>query len=186
MNLNRLVLGSLLVMMAFSLTSMALDTKVYTLCEDNLSINLTPGFRIVPDEEVGSSDGFLTQSFTIVSSQTKGMAMLQIMNVYGEDTMLLGPEFISNTWMMGVNIGTSLLGNNDDYSDRIIRNWYALDYMGNNVTISTLSTNATLMSALGKTADASNWNIGENKYAGLISFFDKNTTMQIIGSLKLN
>ena len=112
--------------------------------------------------------------------------MLQIMDVYDEDMKLFGPDFISQTWIMGISIGTSMLSINEDNSNRIIGNWTAIDSMGNNVTVSTMSTNNSLMSAFGKTAEISNWNIGENKYAGLVSFLDRNTTRQIIGTLKLS
>ena len=114
--------------------------------------------------------------------------MLQINDVYDEDMKLFGPEFISRSWVMGVSIGASMLSASDGRSDgdNIIGNWTAIDSMGNNVTVSTMSTNNSLMSVFGKTAEISNWNIGENKYAGLISFLDKNTTSQIIGTLKLS
>lgn len=184
--LRKLIMGLLLITMAFSLTSMALDTKVYTLCENNLSINLTPEFKIVPSEDSASSNGIFAQSFTIANGHSKGMAILSIMDVYDEDMILFGPEYISNAWLTGINLATSLLSGDDQYKDQIICNWYALDSMGNNVTVSTISTNGSIMSSFGKTVDASNWNIGGNKYAGLYSFFDKNTTEQIIGSLKLS
>jgi hypothetical protein len=186
MRSNGIIMGLLVVLAMCSLTSMALDTKVYTLCENNLSINLTPGFQIIPDKSNSQTDGAFSQGFTIVSSQSKGTAMLQIMDVYDEDTQLFGPEFISQTWIMGVSIGASMLSMNEDDSNRIIGNWTATDSMGNNVTVSTMSTNNSLLSVFGKTADVSNWNIGENKYAGLVSFFDRNTTRQIIGTLKLS
>lgn len=169
-----------------SVVSMALDTKVYTLCESNLSINLTPEFQIVPDETSSQSDGAFSQGFTIARSQPSGVAMLQIMDVYDEDMKLFGPEFISQSWTMGVSIGASLFSMDEDYSDRTIENWSAVDSMGNNVTVSTMSTNNSLLSVFGNTADVSNWNIGEDKYAGLVSFFDKNVTREIIGTLKLS
>lgn len=186
MRFCRIIQGALVVLAMCSMISMALDTKVYTLCESNLSINLTPGFQIVPDGSSSQSDGAFSQGFTIASSQSRGMAMLQIMDVYDEDMKLFGPEFISQSWMMGVSIGASLLSMDEDYSDRTIENWSAVDSRGNNVTVSTMATNNSLLSALGKTADVSNWNIGEDRYAGLVSFFDKNTTKQIIATLDIN
>ena len=186
MRSSGIILGVLVVLAMCSMTSMALNTKVYTLSENNLSINLTSGFQIVPDKSTSQTDGAFTQGFTIASSRSKGMAMLQINDVYDENMKLFGPEFISQTWITGVSIGASLLGMNGDNSNRIIGNWSATDSVGNNVTVSTMSTNNSLLSAFGKTAEVSNWNIGGNKYAGLVSFFDKNTTRQIIGTLKLS
>ncbi|MEI8003286.1 MAG: hypothetical protein WCG94_03020 [Methanothrix sp.] len=186
MRSGEIIIGALLVLAVCSMASATLDAKVYTLCESNLSINLSQGFKIIPDENVDSSDGSFAQGFTIVGSQTKGTAILQIMDVYNEDMKLFGPEFISRSWILGVNIGASMLSMDEDYSDKTIGNWSTLDYLGNNVTVSTITTNGSIIGAFGKTADISNWNIGENKYAGLISFFDRNTTKQIIGSLKVS
>ena len=186
MKLSRMILVALLVATACSTASLALDTKVYTLCESNLSINLTPGFQIKLDENAGSSDGFFSQGFTILNSLSKGNAMLQIMEVYDEDMKLYGPEFISQSWIMGISIAASMLSMDEDYSDKTIGNWSAVDYMGNNVTVNTISTNGSFMGVFGKTADISHWNIGGDKYAGLVSFFDKNTTRQIIGTLNID
>lgn len=201
-----IILWTLAVLTMCSLASATLDAKVYTLCESNLSINLSDGFKLVPDDNADTSGGSFTQSFTIGNSRIKGTAMLQIMNVYDEDLKLFGPEFISNTWKIGVGIAaspgaaSSMLSLEDDeaylnrflmkelegYSDKSIGNWTAIDYKGNNVTVGTINTEGSIVSVFGKTADISHWNIGEDKYAGLISFFDRNTTMQIIGSLRLS
>lgn len=88
----------------------------------------------------------LGEGFTITGAR-KGIAFLQIMDVYDEDMKSFGPEFISNTWTMGVNIGmgASLLGSEENYGNNMIGNWYA----------------------------------------GLVSFFDRNTTENIIKTLKL-
>ncbi|MDM7913617.1 MAG: hypothetical protein QUS09_11025, partial [Methanotrichaceae archaeon] len=166
--------------------SVALDTKVYTLCERNLSLNLSEDFRIIADENGGDWAGFFSQSFTIANKQSKGMAMLQIMDVYDEDMKALGPDFISQSWVMGVSIGASLLSSDDGISDRVIGNWTAVDPVGNNVNVNTITNNNSLLSAFGKTADVASWNIGDDRYAGLVSFYDKNTTKQIIGTLVVN
>lgn len=181
-----IVLGALLVIALCSLTSIALDTKVYTLCESNLSMNLTPGFRIISDDSTSQSEGAFSQGFTISSNQTKGIAMLQIMEVYDEDMILYGPEFISNSWIAGITFAASWLGMEEEYKDRTIEIWHALDSKGNNVTVNTISTNDSFLTGFGKTAEVSNWDIGGNRYAGLVSFFDRNTTMQIIETLDVS
>lgn len=203
MKLDKIILWTLGFLIVCSMASATLDAKVYKLCESNLSINLSDGFKMVPDDNGDASDGSFTQSFTIGNSRIKGTAMLQIMDVYDEDLKLFSPEFISNTWKMGVGIAaspgaaSSMLSQEDDeaylnrfmmeeiedYSDKSIGNWTTIDYKGNNVTVDTLSTEGSIFSVFGKTADICHWNIGGDRYAGLLSFFDRDTTQQIIGTL---
>lgn len=97
--------------------------------------------------------------------------MLHIMDVYDEDTKLLGSDYISDLWKMGIGIAaspgaasllqsmeeddeeTAILRAIEEYSDRSIGNWTATDNFGNNVTIDTLSTEGGIFSMFGKTAD---------------------------------
>lgn len=108
------------------------------------------------------------------------------MEVYDEDMILYGPEFISNSWIAGITFAASWLGMEEEYKDRTIEIWHALDSKGNNVTVNTISTNDSFLTGFGKTAEVSNWDIGGNRYAGLVSFFDRNTTMQIIETLDVS
>jgi len=185
MKYRTILLGLFLVMAAACLTAQAaMNIPVYTLCEKNLSLDPGPEFKIVPDEDTSSSEyGMFSQGFTIAGKP--GLAMLQIMDVYDEDTLILGDEFFSQSYVMGMSIGASILSLSEDSGDRIIGSWNATDSMGNNVTVSTLNTSNSLFSVMGKTADVASWNIGGNRYAGLLSFLDQNTTRQIIGTLKV-
>lgn len=186
------ILLTIAILVLFSIASATLDAKVLTLCERNLSINLSEGFKIVANDDLTSSEGSFAQGFTIVGTQTKGSAMLQVMDIYDEDTLLYGPEFISRTWKMGVNIAASMLSLEDDaedegnFTDNFLGNWSTTDYLGNNVSVTTINAEGSLLSAFGETADIAHWNIGENRYVGLVSFFDQNTTKQIIGSMQVN
>lgn len=205
MTSGRIVLWTLAVLAVCAMGSSALDARVYALCESNISMNLSQGFRIVPDESIDSSSGYLSQNVNIVNSRMKGTAMLHIMDVFDEDMKLFGSEYISEIWKMGIGIatspgiGSSLLSSEENdngerailremetYSDKSIGNWTATDYAGNNVTVSTIPTEGGILNMFGKTADICHWNIGEDKYAGLVSFFDRNTTQQIIGTLQVS
>lgn len=185
MRYGSIILGLLLVATAACLPASAdVNVPVYTLCEKNLSFDLGSDLKIVPDEDTSSSEGgMFSQGFTIAGRQ--GQALLQIMDVYDRDTQILGPEFFSQSYVMGMSLGASLLSLSEDSGDRIIGSWNATDSMGNNVTVSTLNTSNSLFSVMGKTADVASWNIGENRYAGLLSFLDQNTTRQIIETLKV-
>jgi hypothetical protein len=185
MKYGTIILGLLLVAMAACMPASAdVNVPVYTLCERNLSLDLGSELKIGPDEDTtGDDGGMFSQGFKIAGRQ--GQALLQIMDVYDEDTLFLGPEFISKSWVMGVSLEAYLFSLDEDSGDRITGNWTATDSMGNNVTVSMLNTSNSLLSFIGKKADLACWNIGENRYAGLLSFLDRNTTRQIIGTLKV-
>lgn len=169
----------------FMQSSLALEINVYGLCERNMSLDLDPSVRIVSDEDEEQSDGIFAQSFTIARAVPTGFATLQIMDVYDDDMLLLGPEFISESWTFGVGLGITYFSENE-YNDLIIGNWSTIDSRGNEVMVTTITTNKTLMSFMGDEADVANWNLQGNTYAGLISFFDRNTTEQIIGTLTVS
>jgi hypothetical protein len=186
MGYGRIILTALSIFAVCAMASMALDTKVYVLCERNLSLNLSEDFRILPEENGGDTAGTFSQTFTVANSRSKGMAMIQIMEVYDENMKAFGPEFISQSWIMGVNMAASLLSSDEDLSDRIIGNWTTIDSQGHNVTVNTISNDKSLFSALGKTADIASWNIGDDQYAGVLSFYDKNVTVDIIRTLTVS
>ncbi len=180
-----ILLGAFLVISMCSLSSVALETKVYTLCEHNLSVNLTPDFRIVADKGTESPSDTFMQVFMITDSKSSGSAMLQVIDIYDETITALNPSMVSQLLANSVSTVASYLSVTGTDSENVIGNWSTIDFLGQNVTVNTMNTKGTPLNVFGKTADIAYWNIGENKYAGLISFFDKNTTQQIINTLEL-
>jgi len=188
MRFDRFVLGALIVAAICSIASATLDAKVYTICENNMSINLTPNFRIIPDQSgTASTDGLFMQAFTIAGTGSKGVASLATMDVYDENLRALGPEAISQMFSGGMSSVLSAFSSlSDTERDNIVGNWSTVDNKGENVTIETMDTKGSLLSMYGKKVDIAFWNIRDNSYVILVSSFDKNTTSNIINTLEIN
>ena len=162
-----------------------LDAKIYTLCESNISINLTPDFRLLSDQSSdASTNGLLIQSFTIAGTKSKGLGSLAIMEVYDEKMKALGPDAISQLFSGGISYFASSLV--DTGEDNSLGNWSTLDNNGENVTVEILDTKGSMLSMFGKKANMAFWNLENDHYALLISSLDKNITADIIKTLKIN
>jgi hypothetical protein len=184
MRLAKIILGALMVIAVCSVASATLDAKVYTLCERNLSMNLTPNFHIIPAQGASSANGLFMQGYTITGTGSKGLAMLATMDIYDETMKLYEREAFSQ---MFTGAMSSLMSySSDTETDNVIGNWSTLDKNGENVTVDTLDTKGSLFSMYGKRMDSAFWNIGGDNYAYLISSFDKNVTSQMINSLEIN
>lgn len=184
MKLDNIMMAVLMVIAISSIASATLDAKVYTLCENNISVNLTPNFRLIPDQSINSPGGVFMQGFTITGTGSKGIAELSTMDIYDENVNALGSEAISQLFSGSVLFAASY--SDESGTDNIIGNWSAVDNKGENVTIDTLDTKGTLFSIYGKRVDTALWNIEDSKYAYLISTFDKDVTSQIINTLEIN
>jgi|WetSurMetagenome_2_1015567.scaffolds.fasta_scaffold70781_4 hypothetical protein len=188
MRSEKIVLVALIVAAICSIASATLDAKVYTISENNISINLTPNFRLVPDQSgTESPAGLFMQSFTITGTGTKGLATLAIMDVYDENMKALGPEAISQLFSGSFSSIISSISSLDDTErDNIVGNWSTLDNNGENVTIEIMDTKGSLLSMYGKKVDMAFWNIKDDSYAFLISSFDKDITSKIVNTLEIN
>lgn len=181
-----------------SAASATLDTKVYTLCEGNLSMNLTPNYHIIPSQGTSSPSGLFSQGFTITGSGSKGLAMLETVNIYDETMKLYDTEALSQIFTSVTSSALSYSGNpemdstmgnsytGDSEKDNTIGNWSAVDRNGENVTVVTMDTKGSILSIYGKKVDIAFWNLNGDNYAYLVSSFDQNVTRQIISSLKIN
>jgi hypothetical protein len=198
MKLAKIILGALMVVAMCSAASATLDAKVYTLCEGNLSMNLTPNYHIIPSQGTSSPSGLFSQGFTITGSGSKGLALLETVNIYDETMKLYDTEALSQIFTsvtssalsysgnpeMDSTMGNSYIG--DSERDNTIGNWSAVDRNGENVTVATMDTKGSLLSIYGKKVDIAFWNLNGDNYAYLVSSFDQNVTRQIISSLKIN
>ncbi len=198
MKLAKIILGALMVVAICSAASATLDTKVYTLCEGNLSMNLTPNYHIIPSQGTSSPSGLFSQGFTITGSGSKGLAMLETVNIYDETMKLYDTEALSQIFTSVTSSALSYSGNpemdstmgnsytGDSEKDNTIGNWSAVDRNGENVTVVTMDTKGSILSIYGKKVDIAFWNLNGDNYAYLVSSFDQNVTRQIISSLKIN
>jgi hypothetical protein len=167
-----------------SMASATLDAKVYTLCEKNISIDLTPNFRLIPDKGASGSDGVFGHGVTITGIGSKGMATLSIMDIYDETMKSFDTETLSRLLTGGLSLISSY--SSDLETGNFTDNWSTVAYNGENVTVNTMDTKGTLFSVYGKKVDMAFWNLEDSRYAYLISTFDKNTTSKIINTLEIN
>ena len=188
MRVNKIALVAFIVVAICSIASATLDARVYTICENNISINLTPNFRIIPDQSsTASTDGLFMQAFTITGTGIKGVASLSTMDVYSENLKALGPEAISQMFSGGMSSFLSaFLSTSDTESDNIVGNWSTVDNKGENVTIDTMDTKGSMLSMYGKKVDMAFWNIRDYRYVMMVSSFDRNITSKIINTLEIN
>jgi hypothetical protein len=186
MRLDKIVFVALIVVAICSVASATQDAKFYTLCENKISINLPPNFRLLPDSSgsTTSPSGLFMQSFTIAGTGSKGLAMLSTMDVYDENIKALGTEAISQLFLGGITSVLSSLSNTE--RDNIVGNWSTIDNKGENVTIETQDTRGSPLSIYGKKVDIAFWNIKNDSYAFLVSSFDKNITSTVVNTLEIS
>ena len=180
MKLLKIIVGVLLVTISCVFASLAMETEVYTLEERNLSLDENLGFEVAAKTVENNTGGSFIEDLTITNTQTKGMAMVQIMTVYDPTSKALGSDKISQLWMQGALESAASDGAN------VTGNWTATSNMGENVTVTSVKVIEPKIKAMGSTVEIANWMIDDDVYAGIMSFFDKNTTTKIIENLEIN
>jgi len=166
------------------MASATLDAKVHTLCEKNISIDLGTNFRLTPNGNPSGSDGVFSESVTIIGAGSKGMATIEISDIYDEKINSLGTEGLSQIMMGAVSYATSY--SSDLETGNYTSYWSAVSSRGENVTVNTMDTRGTSLSIYGKEVDIAFWNLEDSIYGFVISTFDKNTTSKIINTLEIN
>jgi hypothetical protein len=186
MRTGEIIIGALVVLAVCSMASATLDAKVYTLCEKNISMDLPPNFHIVSGQSTSASgsDGVFTHTVTITGIGSKGMAHLEIMDIYDETMKSLDTETLSQLITGAVSYLSSY--SSDLETGNFTSNWPTVDFNGENVTVNTMDTKGTALSVFGKKVDMAFWNLEGSRYAYLISTLDKNTTSKIINTLEIN
>jgi hypothetical protein len=180
MRLLKIIVGILLVTAFCVFASLAMETKVYTLAERNLSLNGNLGFEVAAKTVENNTGGSFIEDLTITNAQTKGMALVQIMTVYDPTLKALGSDMISQLWMQGALESAATDGAN------VTGNWTATSNMGEDVAVTSVKVIEPKLNAMGGTVEIANWMIDDDIYAGIMSFFDKNTTKKIIENLEIN
>ena len=180
MRFQKTIIGVLLVTISCVFASLAMETEVYTLAERNLSLDENLGFEVAAKTVENNTGGSFIEDLTITNIKTKGMAMVQIMTVYDPTMKALGPDKISQLWMQGALESAASDGAN------VTGNWTATSSLGENVTITSVKVIEPKIKAMGSTMEIANWMIDDDIYAGIMSFFDRNTTTKIIENLEIN
>jgi hypothetical protein len=180
MRFQKTIIGVLLVTAFCVFASFAMETEVYTLAERNLSLDENLGFEVAAKTVENNTGGSFIEDLTITNTQTKGMAMVQIMTVYDPLSKALDQDTISQLWMQGALESAASDGAN------VTGNWTATSKMGENVTVTSVKVAEPKLKAMGSTVEIANWMIDESIYAGIMSFFDSNTTKKMIENLEIN
>jgi hypothetical protein len=174
------IIGLILATAIFFSPSLALHTNVYSLSERNLSIDLGPGFEVTQKKVDNCSGGYFVQNLMIANPNSKGVAVLQIMDLHDTTLKALNSSAFCEYWVQGWMSATLEDGG------KSAGNWPAVDGKGQNVTIHMVSLGNTSMKVRGDTVNFGAWNIERNIYVGMLSFFDKNITKQMVKTLDLS
>lgn len=175
-----LIMGLILALAICSGQALALNTDVYSLSERNLSIELGPSFVVTQKNVDNCSGGYFVQDLMIADPNSKGVAVLQIMDLYDATLKALNSSAVSDQWNQGLMSAALQDGG------KIDGNWSVLTAKGQSVTIYTVNMGNNSMKVMGSIANYANWNIENNIYVGMLSFFDKNITTQIVKTLYLD
>jgi hypothetical protein len=174
-----IIIGAILALAICTSPSLGLNTNVYSLSERNLSIELGSGFEVTQKKVDNCSGGYFVQDLMIADPNSTGVAVLQIMDLYDATLKALNSSAISELWNQGL-MGAALQD-----GGKMAGNWSVTDAKGQNVTIYAVSMGNNSMKVMGNKANFANWNIEKNVHVGMLSFFDKNTTTQIVKTLDL-
>jgi hypothetical protein len=163
-----IIMGAILVVTVCFSPTLAMSTRVYSLSEGNLSIDLGPGFEIGQKKVDNSNNGSFDQNVQITNSQTKGVAILQIIDLYDETLRSLDPAAISELWLQGAMSSALKDGG------KPVGNWSVIDNNGKYTTVHTVGLVNTSMSYMSETVEFANWNIDKNTHVGIMSSSKRN------------
>lgn len=156
-----------------------LDSKVFTVTERTLSVDLDPSFELYRGGLNTSTDGLVSQDFVINDTEGMGVAFLSIMSIYDEIMMRVSPEVLSQLFLIG---GISEV---EERGDVEIGNWTCEALSGEVVTVHTMATEDERVRQLGGTYEIAVWSLDPSTYALMVSLFDRNTTERVIGTLEV-
>jgi hypothetical protein len=175
-----IIVGVILIVVFCCSPTLALSAKVYSLSEENLTIDLGSGFEISQNRVDNSNNGSFDQNLLLTNSKTKGVAYLQIIDLYDETLKSLDQEVISGLWLQG-GMSSALKD-----GGKPAGNWSVLNSNGKNTTVHAVDLGNTSLNYLGNTVYFANWNVGKSMHVGMMSFFDKNATEQIVKTLAVS
>jgi hypothetical protein len=122
---------AILLLACLALPCTALESKVLTVTEKTLSVDLGPSFEIYGGEFNASEKGMVSSDFVINNTATAGAAFVSVMSVYDEMMSKMSPGALSELFLIG---GISAV---EARGDTETGNWTAVDSQGRNVTVYT-------------------------------------------------
>lgn len=173
-------LSAILLLACLALPCTALESKVLTVSEKTLTVDLGPNFEIMNSQLNTSSKGIVSQDFVINDTAGDGATFISILSVYDEVLGKMSPRSLSELFLIG---GMSAV---QAKSDSKIGNWTAVSALRNNVTVHTMSTKDERIRMLGGSYDMAVWDLDRSTYAVMVSLLDRDNTTQIIKTLAVS
>ena len=173
-------LSAILLLACLALPAAALESKVLTVSEKTLSMDLGPNFEISNSAFNISDKGMASQAFLVNNTALTGSAFISIMSVYDEVLGKMSPSVLSEIFLVG---GMSAV---ESKGDAETGNWTAVSRLGKNVTVHTMSTNNERIRTFGSSYDIAIWDLDRSTYAVLVSLLDRANTTQIVKTLAVS
>ena len=171
---------AILLLACLVLPATALESKVLTVSEKTLFVDLGQNFEIMRSPLNTSSEGMISQDFVINGTAGEGAAFISVMSVYDEILGRMSPSSLSELFLVGGMSAAQARG------DTEIGNWTAVDGQGENVTIHTMSTKDERIQMLGGRYDTAVWNLDRSNYVVMVSLLDKDNTTRMIKTLAIS
>jgi len=174
------LIPAILLLSCLALPGTALESKLFTVTEKTISLDMSPSFEMVRGEFNTSENGMVSQEFIINNTDAPGATFISVLSVYDETMSKLSRGALSELFLVGGISGMKARG------DEETGNWTAIDHRGYNVTVHTLSTSDSRIDMLGGSYDMAVWNLGGPSFAVMVSLLDRNNTTQIIKTLAVS
>ena len=171
---------AMLFLACLALPCPALESKVLTVSEKTLSVDLGPSFEIGSSAFNASGKGMASQDFLINNTDTAGAAFVSVMSVYDEVLGKMSPGSLSELFLVGGMSAVEARGDSE------IGNWTAVSGLGKNVTVHTMSTEDERIQMLGGSYDMAVWDLDPSTYVVMVSLFDRDNTTQLIKTLAVS
>jgi len=171
---------AIILLACLALSGFALESKVLTVSEKTLSMDLGPSFEISRGEFNASEKGMVSQDFIINNTAAPGAAFISLMSVYDDVLARISPSTLSELFLIGGISAVEAEGAAE------IGNWTAVDSQGRNVTVHSMSTNDERVEKLGGSYDMAVWNLDGPNFVVMVSIFDHNNTTQTIKTLTIS
>jgi hypothetical protein len=180
MNRFSVLLSTFFILSCLAGCGAALETKVFTVTEKTISVDLGPSYEILKSKLNTSDNGMTSQDFIINDTAGNGSAFFSVMSVYDEVLGKLSPRALSELFLTGGLAGVEARG------DKVVGNWTAVNSLDDNVTVLVMSTEDDRLKSLDGKYNVAVWNLGNSNYVVLTSLLDNYNTTQIIKTLAMS
>ncbi len=93
-------ISAIFILACLALPCMALESRVLTVTEKTLSVDLGPSFELNKSELNTSQKGMVSQDFLINNTAKEGVAFFSVMSVYDDLMKRLSPDLLSELFLL--------------------------------------------------------------------------------------